>query len=45
MPYMYLQFPELKDFIAYLKSQNIDTVGIVERVPKRFWLGIKAEMF
>jgi hypothetical protein len=35
LPYVYLQFPELKDFIAYLKSQNIDTVGIVERVNRR----------
>jgi hypothetical protein len=35
VPYIYLQFPELKDFIAYLKSQNIDTVGIVERVNRR----------
>jgi hypothetical protein len=32
---VYLQFPELKDFIAYLKSQNLNTVGIVERVNRR----------
>jgi hypothetical protein len=35
LPYVYLQFPELKDFIAYLKSQNLNTVGIVERVNRR----------
>jgi hypothetical protein len=35
LPYVYVQFPELKDFIAYLKTQNINTVGIVERVNRR----------
>jgi hypothetical protein len=35
LPYTYLQFPELKDFITYLKSQNINWVGIVERVNRR----------
>jgi hypothetical protein len=29
---MYLQFPELKDYLAYLKSQNLNCVGMVERV-------------
>lgn len=35
MPYTYLQFPELKDFIDYLKSQNIDVVGVVERLERK----------
>jgi hypothetical protein len=32
---MYLQFPELKDFLACLKSQNLNCVGMVERVNRR----------
>ena len=35
MPYIYLQFPELKDFIEYLKGKGIRTVGIVERVDRK----------
>jgi hypothetical protein len=29
---MYLQFAELKDYLACLKSQNLNCVGMVERV-------------
>jgi hypothetical protein len=29
---MYLQFAELKDYLAYLKSQNLNCIGMVERV-------------
>jgi hypothetical protein len=32
---MYLQFPELNDYLAYLKSQNLNCVGMVERVNRR----------
>jgi hypothetical protein len=32
---VYFQFPELKDFISYLKAQNIDRVGIVERLERK----------
>jgi len=35
LPYIYLRFPELKDFIEYIKGKGIRTVGIVERVDRK----------
>jgi len=35
LSYIYLQFPELEDFIEYLKGKGIRLVGIVERVDRR----------